>query len=1442
MWSVSGDRRPPDSAPPRQAGVDSLAGSAPRADRSSALAHDVAHVVPQPSHGRSATEIEADAIADRVVQPDASRQTSASLGPVLESVRAVTGVDIGNTRLHDAPHLTRTLRVQAFTRGSDIFTGGRASGRVLAHEAAHVAQQVGRGVRRVDGWSDPTISTLTAPEVAGWTDAQVREGLALILDQIAPVNRSVPEGDPDTEHENLRLLVVAAITRQIGISDDLLARLPVLYGPPTANVAEILARIDFLGAMLNVGFPTEAKTVAGRLNDYRQLLPWLDTPGLQQARSDVDASAVAVETAARIHRLAVDPGGGNASFSASVVAVNGAITRMIRGILTPQLSTLVADVETARDAWLEQIADSFARTINEVSQKISTPIDPEGYGKFSTGLRYNAVRPQRDTIADLESERDTVTAGLGKLVTDHPSPSAPLEERLGYVVTKGPLLDDLCARAENILMGVALCEQGEVLAEAMWETEGDFKSVTVMTKLSAALFNLVRRGHGAADRAEVRRQAEEAFAGAGDRADTLRFAQRMVVWIANIGATLLGIGAMRAVMAVPAIAGLGRTGATIIGSLAFTGTRLAITANQGRPVTLGGLLEDAAKDYLLLRLLGGVDARIAARVGDTGLLAGAARLGGTYGTLVGWTLTWNALQPGTPGPTGAKTASTGEVLVHTGVDLALFMIAEALVRAPVLPAGETTIQRDAAASKQARLEWESLRKQLQAGGEALRKWLNGPRDNVAAGDKSIVGVVELLGRTKGLHARFAELGEITAAQRAQLDGHADAMLETVRNARDEVRMDVRSAGPESWSYRGSAENIAAYLERLRTQGRLTEVTPAGNNIFSVRDSDGTIQWFFPAGTGPPVVFDAVADAVKVSAPDVPDVIRGKAITHLRGAKWGDLGTFAGSLRPGRGSGFVGWAARADAGRALADNKLPMPVVRVLAEGPPQQLAPIARGDATVLPEWYRQWSSVHPDKPAQEFVTAMTDMIAWRGSLEGLSTWEIGSVMSRREYAIVPHELALTPPAASMGVPGAKTSVYTPDILGQLKNEAVAGAQYHDAMRYDAHFVVEIVDGRIARLFEIKPDGTIVRRVPVAEHLATLRDILGKVEATRDEASARTELARSDPLLKDLDALLDFREGVPANDIHLMDALAHHPLRNPSGPARPAFEPTAKPRKPSEIMSALSDFGLEPHEIVSFGGEDASTLGTRSAGRVARLGEHFTPADLKALGKFLWESDLVLSDAMVDALIGKVAPGRLPSALKHIEIALEHAAATETAFDMEGALGVTETAPRSPRDDAGDFRREPAWRVAERELGPVLEAMFGPGWVTGRIQAPGARPGETLGSTVPEYYRPDPSGQGGRSFEVKRFDVAELGIDPDGQVTGTPSQRSTDALARARRQVEGRRWGMSGYEQNIVFNVTGQGIRDVAAVGRQLQALLESSMVRYDNVYVQNGNQLVQIQ
>jgi hypothetical protein len=65
---------------------------------------------------------------------------------------------------------------------------------------------------------------------------------------------------------------------------------------------------------------------------------------------------------------------------------------------------------------------------------------------------------------------------------------------------------------------------------------------------------------------------------------------------------------------------------------------------------------------------------------------------------------------------------------------------------------------------------------------------------------------------------------------------------------------------------------------------------------------------------------------------------------------------------------------------------------------------------------------------------------------------------------------------------------------------------------------------------------------------------------------------------------------------------------------------------------------------------------------------------------------------------------------------------------------------------------------------------------------------------------------------------------------------------RARRQVEGRRWiHPEGTEQSIVFNVTGQGVKDVQKVGAQLRTLLEENHIRYDRIYVQDGADLTEI-
>jgi hypothetical protein len=68
----------------------------------------------------------------------------------------------------------------------------------------------------------------------------------------------------------------------------------------------------------------------------------------------------------------------------------------------------------------------------------------------------------------------------------------------------------------------------------------------------------------------------------------------------------------------------------------------------------------------------------------------------------------------------------------------------------------------------------------------------------------------------------------------------------------------------------------------------------------------------------------------------------------------------------------------------------------------------------------------------------------------------------------------------------------------------------------------------------------------------------------RDDAAARAELGRTDPILEELDALMDFRDGVPVEQIHLMETLRDHPLRATTSAAAPPPDPvapTARPRR-----------------------------------------------------------------------------------------------------------------------------------------------------------------------------------------------------------------------------------------------------------------------------------------
>ena len=300
----------------------------------------------------------------------------------------------------------------------------------------------------------------------------------------------------------------------------------------------------------------------------------------------------------------------------------------------------------------------------------------------------------------------------------------------------------------------------------------------------------------------------------------------------------------------------------------------------------------------------------------------------------------------------------------------------------------------------------------------------------------------------------------------------------------------------------------------------------------------------------------------------------------------------------------------------------------------------------------------------------------------------------------------------------------------------------------------------------------------------------------------------------------------------------------PRPPLEPVFEPGA-PRNPAAVTKALKDAGLSDLQIAAFGGEDASRLGTKSADVAVTLGEHFTADDLKSLGEFLADTGAVLDKKTAEQLVKIVPRGEMDKSIPAIDVAELRAPQTGQLPEIGEGTGLNVPEPR-PRTSGGLV---PLWMIAEERLGPILEERFGPGWQRSpRQAAPGAEEGEALGSTVPEYYRenPHPLAPGvpvAQSFEVKRLHLDKLGIEPNGGLRSGPDEASREAIRRARRQVGGRRWiHPEGTEQNVVFNVTGQGVTNVQAVGAQLRALLQQNNIHYDRVWIQDGDVLTEIQ
>jgi hypothetical protein len=303
-----------------------------------------------------------------------------------------------------------------------------------------------------------------------------------------------------------------------------------------------------------------------------------------------------------------------------------------------------------------------------------------------------------------------------------------------------------------------------------------------------------------------------------------------------------------------------------------------------------------------------------------------------------------------------------------------------------------------------------------------------------------------------------------------------------------------------------------------------------------------------------------------------------------------------------------------------------------------------------------------------------------------------------------------------------------------------------------------------------------------------------------------------------------------------------------------ASEPGKAPRQAKELSDFLRRNGFEEWEIVGLGDEDAKSLRAHNARRVARLLEKLTLADIRALARALFDSGAVLSERMTNQILEHVEAGRMQEFLEG------HAAAERQAGDGAGpgpgteidakhasdsGLAVLDSNVRKPRA-TGSGAAPPLWRLAEIHTGVALAAQFGGEWVPGRrFQAPGTEKGESQLSTVPEFYRESTN----TAVEVKRWNLAELGIDPQSPGTRTkPSAGSVEQLQRAATQLGSRRWNLPGKEQGVapaeqwlVIDVRGQGLTDVTSAAKSLNSLLTEYKITYDKVMVLTKDGLVTI-
>ena len=220
------------------------------------------------------------------------------------------------------------------------------------------------------------------------------------------------------------------------------------------------ARLDLMKAMAERDLAQDVVWLKAKFEGYRQGYPWLSGDALQEAQLALDASVSALETAARIKRVAVDPGG-NQGVTAAIATLNEKLTNLLGALLTTDLAASLTEVDTTRDDWLNNVADALVGTAMEMRKDIATEISPDDYGQFSDGLPYHILSAQRDNIASLEERRSATVHALDAFIDAAPDASQSLEARMGYVTAHSENLNKLQLQAESVVLGRSLSGPGE---------------------------------------------------------------------------------------------------------------------------------------------------------------------------------------------------------------------------------------------------------------------------------------------------------------------------------------------------------------------------------------------------------------------------------------------------------------------------------------------------------------------------------------------------------------------------------------------------------------------------------------------------------------------------------------------------------------------------------------------------------------------------------------------------------------------------------------------------------------------------------------------------------------------------------------------------------------------------------------------------------------------